>query len=224
MADLVRITCPHCARAIQVPDTPGAAFVCPLCQQQFTYGGVQSAAPSQPSQTPSYMSGPHGVASSPPPPQDPFSGAYTAPSRAPTTADRITANMGAYLRQTRPWVILVAVLMFIYCGIIVILGLVGMVGLAGRGGPGSCTGLLFVLISLLYLIPGIYLIGYANAIGSFLRSGSAGDMESALKAQKSFWKFVGILIIIGLALAILGFMIGGAAMMSMGRTHPRYTY
>ena len=59
-------------------------------------------------------------------------------------------------------------------------------------------------MSFFYLVPSIYLFRYSSAIGRFLESMAASEMEAALSYQKSFWKFIGIVAIVMFGFAILG--------------------
>lgn len=56
-------------------------------------------------------------------------------------------------------------------------------------------GALYLVLGLLYLFPSLYLYRYASGIAAMLRQDPVGGMESALRAQKAFWKFVGICMI-----------------------------
>jgi hypothetical protein len=64
-----------------------------------------------------------------------------------------------------------------------------------------------------YIVPGIFLMRYASRIAALVASGRADDLESALAAQKSFWKFVGIVVavVLGLYLVILLLVVGVGA-------------
>jgi hypothetical protein len=56
------------------------------------------------------------------------------------------------------------------------------------------------------LIPSIWLYKYSSAISRFLGGGAATELGNALVYQKSFWKYVGILILISMFVAILGIL------------------
>ena len=118
------------------------------------------------------------------------------------------------LSATRPWVILFAVLLFIGLGfgaIGVLLFLLGGLAAVTQGGGGGAGIALFVMSLLqvvpllLILFPALYLTRYAGAIGRLRASNSPADLEEALVAQKSYWKFIGIftLVVIGLQLLAL---------------------
>lgn len=119
------------------------------------------------------------------------------------------------LRQTKPWVRLFSVLMFIGIGFMT-LGVVSwgiiMMGVASssssrNGGEFAALGVVGMLIFggviLLYLFPAIYLGRYASRIAALLQFGRQQDLESALEAQKSFWKFLGVLILCVVGLYLL---------------------
>ena len=106
------------------------------------------------------------------------------------------------LRQTKPWVRFISVLMFIGSAIIVIFGLfvmaAGAPGMPGRFG--TIAGVFYIVMALLYIMPAVFLWAYADRIGFFLRQRSPGTLTSALESQKSFWKFVGVVASIFLCL------------------------
>lgn len=113
---------------------------------------------------------------------------------SPTAEDSaITPKIRRALAETRPWVMLLAVLGFIVGG----LGALGallflaMVAIAA-GAPGLLVGLAMLVSPILYIVAAYFLMTYALRIGSFLRTGAVADLENAMMAQKSFWKLVGI--------------------------------
>lgn len=52
----------------------------------------------------------------------------------------------------------------------------------------------------------IFLNRYASRIGALVNSGAPGDLEAAISAQKSFWRYLGILTLIVLCLYILAIL------------------
>jgi hypothetical protein len=128
------------------------------------------------------------------------------------TLDRV-ADM---LRQTKPWVRFISVMMFIAGALMVLFGLFFMVGGAARMPIGLAGfGIVYIVIAIIYIIPAVFLWMYADRMAVFLRNKSSGTLASALEAQKSFWKFMGILTLIILCLyglAIFAVFVGVAAM------------
>jgi hypothetical protein len=123
----------------------------------------------------------------------------------------VTPRTVELLRQTKPWVRLMSILLFLIGGLFVVFGLIFMVGMTALGGmrgggAGAVLGLVYVALAALYVVPGLFLSRYASRISILVGSGRADDLESALEAQKSFWKFVGIAVavVIGFYVVILG--------------------
>jgi Family of unknown function (DUF5362) len=109
------------------------------------------------------------------------------------------------LRRTQPWVRLMAIMLFISVGLMVLCGLaVGAMGVFS-GEPGmAALMVIYPLMGLLYLFPGIYLTRYASHIGGYVANLQTVQLELALDAQRAFWKFIGILTIIAIGLSLLG--------------------
>ena len=115
------------------------------------------------------------------------------------------------LRQTKPWVRFISVMFFIGAALCALGGLgvivAGMVGGMAGGTASSRAGLflaflgfVYILMAILYIAPGVFLWKYADRIGIFLRQQTPGRLASALGAQKSFWKFIGILTLVFICL------------------------
>jgi hypothetical protein len=109
------------------------------------------------------------------------------------------------MRGTRPWVLMFAILGFLTVGFMVIAGL-AMFALGATNselGGGAALGVLYLAIGVLYLFPSLRLLYYANAIGTLLHRGAQADLETALSHQQRFWKFVGIVTLVTVALYVV---------------------
>ncbi len=139
--------------------------------------------------------------------------AYPASSGGSITPATLQALAG-----TKPWVRLCSVLGFIGAGFMIIAGLLmittgAMAGLssqqsAGLAGLPVVMGIVYIAMSLLYLFPSLKLWQYGSAIVRLMSSNSTADLEAALDQQRAFWKFVGIMMIIMIAITLLA-MVGG---------------
>lgn len=125
------------------------------------------------------------------------------------------------LRLTKPWVRFLSVLGFIGLGFALLGGIgVAVLSVLPVGGKSFGPQMLgfgvgYIALALVYLPPVLYLSRYASRIGRLLNSGSPEDLQDALKAQKSFWKFVGVLTLVMIALYALVFA-GIAVFTAMG--------
>jgi hypothetical protein len=130
-----------------------------------------------------------------------------------------SARTAELLRQTRPWVRFLGILGFVMVALMFVAGAVmltiAIVGSSTGGVPAGqfvAMGVMYPLMSLLYVFPSLFLLRYASRISDFLDQGTTEALDAALEAQKSFWKFVGIMAAIIMALygVILLFgLIGG---------------
>ncbi|QJE98345.1 DUF5362 family protein [Luteolibacter luteus] len=121
------------------------------------------------------------------------------------------------LAATKPWVRFCAILGFIMTGVMALFGVIMMVGMtfAGMSKAGASEmgmlvvlGAIYLLLAAIYLVPTLRLWKYGTAIMHLMMSGSVTDLDKALEHHRSFWKFVGILMILGTIVSILGFLGG----------------
>ncbi len=127
------------------------------------------------------------------------------------TGHVITPKVLAMLRQTQPWVRFLSVLGFI-CS--VLMAMAGIIGLAvpmfatGNMGPVECFIMMLVYfpIAAVYFVPSLFLFRYASRINALWATHSMRELEDALEAQKSFWKFAGILVLVVIFM-YLGFVV-----------------
>jgi hypothetical protein len=115
------------------------------------------------------------------------------------------------LRATKPWTRLLSILGFIGTGFTILLGLGMMLGgnfipIPPEAPPLVYLGIFYILTSVFYLVPSIWLSKYSSAIDSFLKGGDSVQLGNAMAYQKSFWKFVGILMLVFIIIAILGLL------------------
>lgn len=135
--------------------------------------------------------------------------------------DQIVVSESAlgYLNATRPWVKFLAILGFIGIAFMILLAVIMIFGFAvipaRPGAPGFAFGagfgFLYLLFAALYFMPCLFLYRYGKAIAAIPTMGQ-GALEEALKSQKSFWKFMGmvaaIVVSIEVILILIVFLIG----------------
>lgn len=175
-------------------------------------------------------------AASSPSPQSVPGSVYAPPAgsiiNTPSKSAEVSHGTVEALRQTRPWVLFLAILGLVVTGLMLLGGLVMLAGGAvaatqaassmGPSGPGAAgfmggfmavMAVMYLVMAVLYLFPIIKLFKYAGAIARLSRSGAVRDLEDALQQQKSFWKFLGIMVLVIFTLyilAIIAFVVFGA--------------
>lgn len=141
---------------------------------------------------------------------------------------QVTQAVLHQLAGTKPWVRFMSVLMFIGAGFLLLaaLGLLlagGVIASNGgnamfAGGMGVAISVFYAVLSIVYIYPALKLWKYASSIGILMMTGNELDLIAALNHQRSFWKFVGILVLAMLVLyfvALIGVIaLGGFAAMS----------
>ncbi len=125
-------------------------------------------------------------------PQSAVSSAGIASELAP---DAMTVEL---LARTRPWVKFLAILGMIGIALMALV-MVFMVYAAATGmdlgegndAPPIMLAIIYGVMIVLYVIPIIYMWTYVGEIRRFTVSGQTADLNSALDAQRKFWKFLG---------------------------------
>jgi hypothetical protein len=120
--------------------------------------------------------------------------------------------------RTKGWVTFLGVLTIIFCALLA-LGTLPFIAMGHVMGPQmrlpapalQIGGIVVLIFSILYLIWGIKLAGFGSAIGRLRNSRSTHDLEETIEAQRKFWAFNGILLIIAIVIVIVG-AIGAIAM------------
>jgi|HubBroStandDraft_1064217.scaffolds.fasta_scaffold300027_2 hypothetical protein len=143
----------------------------------------------------------------------------TSPTYDPGATQAVSETAIEFLRQTRPWVLFLAVLAFLGSGFLLLAGVVlAITGLVSKGqGFESILGLAYVPVALIYLYPAIKMWTYASAISRLVLSRSTSDLEVALAQQKHLWKFLGIAAIVMIVVYLVAF--AAIALTAMAKLH-----
>ncbi|MEZ5301221.1 MAG: DUF5362 family protein [Verrucomicrobiales bacterium] len=136
---------------------------------------------------------------------NPYSTPTSNPVHYPPSGNEgISDEIISELRGTRPWVLFMAILIFIGSGFMFLAALIMMLGSAASkmGGAGVALGAVYIVMGAIYIAPGVLLFRYASAIRALTYSRTADDLRLALSKQRVFWKFVGIITICVIVLYI----------------------
>ena len=126
----------------------------------------------------------------------------------PTPTGVASRGVTAILQGTQPWVRFLSIVGFVSSGVMVLIGLIaGTIGIARGSIETAIMVVLYPLFGVLYIFPSVYLLRYANRIRQFAKNGQEQDLAGALDAQRSFWRFVGVLTLVSLATGIIGMVV-----------------
>lgn len=137
-----------------------------------------------------------------------------------------------YLNTTRKWTMFFAILGFIFLGLMLVIGLLagsfvnaftskmsGVEGMAGVEGAKAAGGfasiLIFIVIlvfAVIYFFPLLYLFRFSRYTAKAVANLDPNEMQLAFKNLKSYWKYIGILIIIILVIYLIVFIVAGASL------------
>lgn len=127
-------------------------------------------------------------------------------------------NVSGYLTETAKWAKFMAIMGFIGSGFLLLCSIfIGSFlsaaflrmgsGAAGLGYMGGFLSFIYVAIAIIYFFPCLYLYNFASKMQIALRSNDQDQLSLSFKNLKSCYRFVGILMIIVLALWVLGIVL-----------------
>ena len=126
------------------------------------------------------------------------------PASSSSAATTSPSPVAVHLQRTQPWVRFLAIMGFIIAGFMVLTGLaVGAIGAATGNYQTLGIMVLYPIMGIVYVFPSIFLLRYADRIKTFVASGQEQDLAGALDAQRSFWKFAGVLTIVSIVMSLL---------------------
>ncbi|HEY8388313.1 MAG TPA: DUF5362 family protein [Parasegetibacter sp.] len=139
---------------------------------------------------------------------------------------QVDHQSSVFLRETAKWSKFLAIVGFVVCALLVILGLffssvmATMGSMAGMGdmfaGASVVISVMYVLIALIYFLPCLYLYRFATKMQVALNTNDQVQLNASFGNLKSCFKFMGVLTLVILCLYALFFILGiiGAAFMS----------
>jgi hypothetical protein len=124
-----------------------------------------------------------------------------------------------YLNTSRKWAMFLAIIGFIFVGLIIIIGLIAGTFLtafnSGEKGLGIPESLMFIpvlIIALIYFFPVLFLFRFSKYTSQAIHTLDKLILNKALKNLKSYFAYIGILIIIVLSIYIIALIVAGTSM------------
>ena len=124
-----------------------------------------------------------------------------------------------YLNTTRKWAMFFAIIGFIFLGIILIAGLVAGTFLSvfkspemGGGIPQILVFVFVIIMALVYFFPILFLFRFSKHTANAVQTLSKEELKKALRNLKSYFVYIGILLIIVLVIYFIVLVVAGTSM------------
>jgi len=131
-----------------------------------------------------------------------------------STELNISNQSKGYLLEAAKWANFLAIVGFVGLGLMVLLGLVVMLlgtsmpGFSAGGAQIGVLGIIYLVMAAIYFFPTLYLYRFAQKMKVALNSTSQDNLELGFENLKSFYKFIGIFMIVIISIYVLAFIIG----------------
>jgi hypothetical protein len=123
----------------------------------------------------------------------------------------------AHLLETTRWTKFLAIMGFIFIGLLIMIALAVMTmgsmfssypGMGNLGsGFGAGLGFIYFIIAAIYLYPIYALFKFSSSMKRGINTGSQDLITDAFRHQKNMYRFIGILMIIVIAIYLLAFIV-----------------
>jgi hypothetical protein len=124
----------------------------------------------------------------------------------------VTENAKAYLKTASSWTNFYAIMSFIGIGCYVLYAILMFTtnGIMSQSqvnmpfsGFSTLMGLFMLIIAIVQIFPALFLLWFSQKTKKALQEENTYALEEALQNLKSYWKFIGIVTIVGIAFAII---------------------
>jgi hypothetical protein len=116
------------------------------------------------------------------------------------------------LFASKSWITLVAGFGFATGSLMALMGIVAVIGGAkADSGMVVLGGIIYMAQAVITIVGAVLLMRYGSLIGEVMLYKTASHLSSAFNAQKTFWSYVGIVLIVMLAFLIVGILLSIAA-------------
>ena len=124
-----------------------------------------------------------------------------------------------YLNTARKWAMFLAIIGFIFLGLIIVIGLIAGTFLtafnSGEKSLGIPESLMFIpvlLVALLYFFPVLFLFRFSKHTSHAIQTLDKLEFHKAIKNLKSYFAYIGIMIIVVFTFYIAVLIIAGTSM------------
>jgi hypothetical protein len=124
-----------------------------------------------------------------------------------------------YLNTARKWAMFLAIIGFIFLGLIIVIGLIAGTFLtafnSGEKSLGIPESLMFIpvlLVALLYFFPVLFLFRFSKHTSHAIQTLDKLEFHKAMKNLKSYFAYIGIMIIVVFSFYIVVLIVAGTSM------------
>jgi hypothetical protein len=124
-----------------------------------------------------------------------------------------------HLNTTRKWAMFLAIMGFIFLGIMLLAGVIAGVFLSAfkdnmesSGFTGIIMGIFFVIMSAVYFFPLLYLFRFSKYTAAAVQTLNKEDLYKAFKNLKAYFVYIGVLIIVMLLMYVVLLIVAGTSM------------
>jgi len=118
----------------------------------------------------------------------------------------------------RKWAMFIAITGFIFLGLIITIGIIAGTFLSAFSGGRMASGLpeyfaliIFFILAVAYFFPMLYLFRFSKNTAQAVKSIDKNEFSKAIRNLKSYFVYIGILIIIVLSFYIMALILAGAS-------------
>jgi hypothetical protein len=124
-----------------------------------------------------------------------------------------------HLNTTRKWAMFIAIIGFIFLGLIIIIGMIAGTFLSAFSStsttpeiPGYLMSAIVLVLAVVYFFPIFFLFRFSKHTAHAVKTLNKMDLYKAIKNLKSYFVYIGILIIIVLSIYIGLLVVAGSSM------------
>jgi hypothetical protein len=123
------------------------------------------------------------------------------------------------LNTIRKWAMFLAIIGFIFLGLIIVIGLIAGTflsafssGKTGLGVPESVIMVIFLVLAVVYFFPVLFLFRFSKHTAHAVQILDKHELHKAIKNLKSYFVYLGVLIIIILSFYVVALIVAGTSM------------
>lgn len=123
------------------------------------------------------------------------------------------------LDTARKWAMFIAIMGFIFLGLLIIMGIIAGTFLSAFSGGKTASGfpeyialIIFLILAVTYFFPMLYLFRFSKNTAEAVKSFDKNEFSKAIRSLKSYFVYIGILIIVILSFYVVALILAGKSM------------